>query len=265
MKNIHVLPTDKPSRLHEYDFLSPMGLSKEPLQWRLGRNIYITSDEEIKEGDYSFYPPFGVGKNIFIDGELCFHIESKDGKGSFTQKTYQTLDRNKKIILTTDQSLDNVQAIDDEFLEWFVKNPSCENVDVDNYIHSTENGHIILYNIIIPQEERERGITITHVGKQETLEEVQLAILFHNTYEKLAPSFGYETRADTKLFETNTPNGMLMIAVCKEIIKQQQQGYSEEDMKRAFCNGGQLDYSALTSTEFGTKILNKWFEQFKKK
>ena len=46
---------------------------------------------------------------------------------------------------------------------------------------------------------------------------------------------------------------------------QQEQSYSEEDMKLAFCNGGELDYSALTSTEFGTKLLNKWFEQFKNK
>jgi hypothetical protein len=38
----------------------------------------------------------------------------------------------KKIILTTDQDLikDGVQAIDDEFLEWFVKNPSCEEVEI---------------------------------------------------------------------------------------------------------------------------------------
>jgi hypothetical protein len=48
-------------------------------------------------------------------------------------------------------------------------------------------------------------------------------------------------------------------------MEKEQQGYSEEDMKLAFCNGGQLDYSALTSTQFGTKLLNKWFEQFKKK
>jgi hypothetical protein len=66
---------------------------------------------------------------------------------------------------------------------------------------------------------------------KETFEEVQLAILFHNTYENLAPNFGYETRADTKSFETTTPNGMLMIAVCKEIIKwMQERLYSEEDM-----------------------------------
>jgi len=68
---------------------------------------------------------------------------------------------------------------------------------------------------------------------QITLEEVELAILFHNTYERLAPSFGYETRLDTKYFETNTPNGMLMIAVCKEIIKwQEQRMYSEEEVRK---------------------------------
>jgi hypothetical protein len=63
---------------------------------------------------------------------------------------------------------------------------------------------------------------------QQTLEEVELAILFHNTYERLAPSFGYETRLDTKSFETNTPNGMLMIAVCKEIIKWQEQKMTKQ-------------------------------------
>ena len=37
-----------------------------------------------------------------------------------------------KVILTTNKLLikDGVQAIDDEFLEWFVKNPSCEEVEV---------------------------------------------------------------------------------------------------------------------------------------
>lgn len=71
--------------------------------------------------------------------------------------------------------------------------------------------------------------------EKETLEEVELAILFHNTYERLASSFGYETRLDTKLFETTTSNGKLMIAVCKEIIKwQQERSYSEEDMQLMF-------------------------------
>ena len=41
-----------------------------------------------------------------------------------------------------------------------------------------------------------------------------LAIRFHETYERLAPSFGYETRADTKTFDPESKNGRLMVAVC---------------------------------------------------
>jgi hypothetical protein len=43
------------------------------------------------------------------------------------------------------------------------------------------------------------------------------ARLFHETYERLAPQFGYETRADTKQFDPTTPNGRLMIAVVREM------------------------------------------------
>lgn len=45
----------------------------------------------------------------------------------------------------------------------------------------------------------------------------KLARLFHETYERLAPSFGYETRTETRKFDPNTPNGRLMIAVCAEL------------------------------------------------
>jgi hypothetical protein len=113
MKNIHILPTDKPSRLYLH--------SENELQLRtniirtsedyLGSNqhIYITSDEEIKYDDYYL----GEDNNIY-----CL-VTTFNCNG-------------KKIILTTDQDLikDGVQAIDDEFLEWFVKNPSCEKVEV---------------------------------------------------------------------------------------------------------------------------------------
>ncbi len=71
---------------------------------------------------------------------------------------------------------------------------------------------------------------------QQELEEVALAILFHTTYERLAPSFGYETRLDTKSFDTNTPNGMLMIAVCKEIIKWQEQKMNKQ-LKEMYLKG----------------------------
>ena len=46
---------------------------------------------------------------------------------------------------------------------------------------------------------------------------LKLAMLFHTTYERLAPNFGYETRTDTKVFDPLSANGQLMLAVCSEI------------------------------------------------
>jgi hypothetical protein len=45
----------------------------------------------------------------------------------------------------------------------------------------------------------------------------QLARRIHEAYERLAPSFGYETRKETRAFDPTTPNGKLMIAVCAEL------------------------------------------------
>jgi hypothetical protein len=46
----------------------------------------------------------------------------------------------------------------------------------------------------------------------------ELARKFHETYERLAPDYGYVTRLDTQAFDTDSANGRLMIAVCKEIL-----------------------------------------------
>jgi Lar family restriction alleviation protein len=48
-------------------------------------------------------------------------------------------------------------------------------------------------------------------------EPVAMAMLFHRIYERLAPEFGYETRVETRTFDPDSPNGKLMIAVCREI------------------------------------------------
>lgn len=52
------------------------------------------------------------------------------------------------------------------------------------------------------------------------MEPEQLARLFHETYERLAPQFSYETRkASAKPWdEVPRNNRQLMIAVCKEIL-----------------------------------------------
>ncbi len=150
-KNIHILPTDKPSRLHEYSNIPFLGLSKEALNWKEAQHIYITSDEEIKEGvdvkDKWVISEYGfVIKADRIENNYLIH-----SNGGSNYLCYY-----KFIILTTDPDLikDGVQAIDDEFLEWFVKNPSCEWVKVEHERVLWENGEIThyKYKIIIPKE-----------------------------------------------------------------------------------------------------------------
>jgi len=144
MKNIFVLPTDKPSRfgLHNevLDYAPSFGfdLFDKSKNFRHNPvNIYITSDEEIKEGDY-YYLPRTNSVYICIEDATELNLERRLGVA--------------KIILTTDQDLikDGVQAIDDEFLEWLVKNPSCEFINVEhNYIDWVIDN----YKIIIPFEQ----------------------------------------------------------------------------------------------------------------
>jgi hypothetical protein len=153
MKNIHVLPTEKPSRLVLETINNNLFLTTTtefPSKIMVFKNIYITSDEEIKPNTY-----------CLINGVLC-KTEIREGKIVSRQLTGgATMDICKseylEIILTTDDRLiaDGVQAIDDEFLEWFVKNPSCEFVEVKKgFEDGTAWGYNFLdYKIIIPQEE----------------------------------------------------------------------------------------------------------------
>jgi tetrahydromethanopterin S-methyltransferase subunit G len=130
MKNIHVIPTDKPSRL--FKFANQLHLDTIPKEYYKKYNIYITSDEKIKEGDYGF-----------DEVHKCVVKITKELINNYLYK---------KIILTTDAQLikDGVQAITDEFLEWFVKNPSCEEVEVDKGYRGV---NLFNYKIIIPKEE----------------------------------------------------------------------------------------------------------------
>lgn len=60
--------------------------------------------------------------------------------------------------------------------------------------------------------------TLDHqIGEEQAIHGEALARRFHEAYERLAPSFGYETRTETRQFDPTTPNGRLMIAVCGEV------------------------------------------------
>ncbi len=172
MKNIHVLPTEKPSRLIQAknDILILLIELAENNEFNLNKHIYITSDEEIKDGDW------------FLTDDKRIEKCASDWKAR---------EWHKKIILTTDQDLieDGVQAIDDKFLEWFVKNPSCEYVKTEIVEFGFDEVPICTYEIIIPKEEdfkhelhvmskeevianRSNAYEFIDFDKQETLEEV---------------------------------------------------------------------------------------------
>jgi hypothetical protein len=149
MKNVYLIPTDKPSRLHLGDsglVLCDLNFGRNTIN---GQNIYITDDSKIKEVDWVLgdFPDNPIGKVISKYGQE-FTAQSLNGnKHGLTE--YDS----KKIILTTDDQLiqNGVQAIDDEFLEWFVKNPSCESVKIESW--QTKGEWDLDYKIIILQEE----------------------------------------------------------------------------------------------------------------
>lgn len=46
---------------------------------------------------------------------------------------------------------------------------------------------------------------------------IWLAKFLHDTYERLAPEYGYVTRPETRTFDHESANGRLMIAACEAL------------------------------------------------
>ena len=258
MKNIHILPTDKPSRLHIW--VNNKGLratlyEKPQLEVpnTVPKNIYIISDEEIKDGDVVKIP-CGVGKvkklnwkfgndnpSYIVEDIFIYKLRygQKEGELQINSFRYEDV---KKIILTTDQDLinDGVQAVYDEFLEWFVKNPNCEEVEVVDVRSLGVYGSYYPYKINIPKKET----------KQETVKEAA---------EKFYPPKTTDLICSPKLVRDS------FIAGAKWQQKQSKNLYSEEDLREAFRQGEQnISYSETYGLD--SKLTEQeWFEQFKKK
>jgi hypothetical protein len=194
--NIHILPTEQSSRLlraksngniflgHHKDFIF------DAENWEY-LNIYITSKEPIKEGDWC----------VCIVNEKITRIMkvsdvSKDDFWFVQNGRNVCLEKEncKKIILTTDQDLieDVVQSINDEFLEWFVENPTCEFVEVTrDFADEGVKGitHYGKYFITIPQEDKNNEnttlndlITNTLKGKSVIVYEYDALFVLTNNF-----------------------------------------------------------------------------------
>jgi hypothetical protein len=157
MKNIHLLPTPNPSRLFYFGNSSVLTLNKYPALFRAFERstqyVYITTNsEDINEND----------RIITKDGRLVqvSYLLSKDLEGA------------SKVILTTDQDLiaDGVQAVTDEFLEWFIKNQICEEVGVEGHIYKGQDE--TEYKIIFPKEEPKKVLTEEDIFNQRDVDAV---------------------------------------------------------------------------------------------
>jgi hypothetical protein len=268
---------------------------------KLNENIYITSDEEIKEGDWMYYKHFRE--------DIVCKYDTMNGQNTNVNEHkpfYQ------KIILTTDQELikDCVQAIDDEFLEWFVNNSSCESVEVDkNWNYPLDKSWE--YKIIIPKEKPK----ITNCGnkncqsgvingvnpklcrkcnpKEEHPNQIK-CYCGHTTTCDCSPleepkQFTPEMLVDLKQGLDNAiqksnplfPNykHLNKQETLEEIRKYAELSYYNGDEINAFVNGAKWQQERMYSEEdlrnayrWGTTVnhgtkkhFNEWFKQFKKK
>jgi hypothetical protein len=227
-KNIWLLPTDKPSRLC--------------INGRNQMHIYINNNEKAKDGDWYIR---------LFDNTIYKASKHTD------HKHYKC----EKIMLTTDPQLikDGVQAIDDEFLEWFVKNPSCDFVeavrDSKQSINSRGFIHILWldYKIIIPKEEPKKvweQIIEDCGGKEEFMKSAGL-LPKQETLEEAS-----KRAVKSGLFKDKT----LFIAGAKWQQEQDKNKYSEEDMQEyaEFC-------IRCYNEGLPCIVAKDWFEQFKKK
>jgi hypothetical protein len=247
MRNVHLLPTDKPSRLVKF-FTNKFHLCKEilPIQdEEQYQHIYITSDEEIKEGDWFYTSQYNTIDKLYSNGVINANYC-------------------KKIILTTDQDLikEGVQPIDNKFLEWFVKNPKCESVEVVHKFDedwSEESGafEISYYKIIIPKEEPNK----THyLDELPNMDKKVLAKMWESAMPKLEPK--QETLEEVIKTYCKNKYGEGYYPDVEKSIEfgakwQSERMYSEEEVKHIVSEALQ---SALV-----TIYLEQWFKQFKKK
>jgi hypothetical protein len=155
MKNLHIIPTNDPSKL-----------IKNNLGYGIVSDAWKQFDIDLIQAQY---------QNIYItdNSEIIasWVLNTHTNKAYYLNGFYGIQPFVKKIILTTDPDLiqGGIQPISDEFLQWFVKNPSCGEVEVKKQ-YVTPLGDIVDFcydnerlnhKIIIPQEE----------PKQKTIEE----------------------------------------------------------------------------------------------
>jgi hypothetical protein len=158
---------------------------------------------------------------------------------------------------------DGVQAIDDEFLEWFVKNPSCEEVEVVKTAPIRPFGS--LYKIIIPKEEPKQETHICKYCNAETTQSDDECYAKPKTLEEVAERYA-EGKSSSSVFQE---------AHKKDFIEgakwQQERMYSEEEvlelLQKALTHQDDGETGSLVTAQGKIRPANffSWFNKFKNK
>jgi hypothetical protein len=224
-----------------------------PISCKTAQNIYITSDEDLKAGDYVY----STSQNYNIQ---------KVSK--VLEKSYNDTEHYKKIILTTDQDLikDGVQAIDDDFLEWFFINPSCEFVEIERIIivDTIPRKSLYDYKIIIPKEEPKpvwKQIIEDCGGEEAFMEAAGLKPKQETLEEAIERLYGDGTDCEGDIIKSAIRVGRID-AFYDATKWQQERSYSEEEVI-LFC-----EWFAFELNHYGyptNENILKALKQFKKK
>ena len=160
-------------------------------------HIYIISNEEIKIGDWC------VNINSVYDHKEICRIDNQAELERYAQKVGNNC---KKIILTTNPDLikDGVQAIEDEFLDFFVENPTFESIVVERLL---EIGNLTQLGEIfdITESWKLKGRTLYYCGESKTkgiwkLEEELTVNKFNNIYRIIIPKVDFSFFEGKSLF-----------------------------------------------------------------
>ena len=267
MKNIHVLPTDKPSRLFVSSRDGKIKLTGHTKDFvGIKQHIYITNSEEIKEGDWMYYKHFGE--------DIVTKYNTWGGQNT---NVNEHKDYYKKIILTNDSTLikDGIQAIDNEFLEWFVKNPSCEEVEIgegvryeDEWIDNEDGGEIFQhqycsYKIIIPKEESKQTV---QEYEQQGLEKYSYELEPKQDFYKIGKCSQNDYLLEEEFGLDNTTKYREILGFIEGAKWQQERMYNEIEL---FLNEvkdkiDSFEYS-INQQSYLSEYITELFEQFKNK
>lgn len=283
MKNLHLISTEKPSRLFNCFGKLEIGdytTIRENLQVT-NQHIYITSDEKLPYDDSIF----NTGAFYHRDAAGDVHIITKDTH-------HPNPNFCSRIILTTDPYLiaRGVQAVDDNFLEWFVKNPSCESVEVHELRlfnpDTNESGHC-KWELIIPKEEDKQFVECkctnslqaencirncghgkepkqeTHICKYcnaETTQSDDECYAKPKTLDEAAENYAEGKSSSSVFQEAHKKDFIEGYNYAKETM------YSQEEVLKQLNHLIRTPSSKLDKyTDDGEMLTMKWFEQFKKK